>query len=497
MTGRARWLDQTAWGALFERLDADLARLERDPTAPRDEAAWAELQRQVEYYAVAFARRPTAWMAAGLSPMELDEAVQDVCIKLQTRKVLSQLRAAGAPRGYLVRMLRNTAIDHFRRPGRNSVSQQPEDADSLYTARLQAEHLGVVAQLLPEVEQLLPEEERALYRERYVLRRTIGEIAASREISYWAANRRLGRLRGRLRAMKDGPNARKRNKRKRNVNLERLRAAGQANGVPWDASWHQIAQKAKTKHSTISRLLNARAATRSVRAVTLERLADALQVPAEWLSGDRADLPHVPERPPWAQGAESPSLWERPTADYVRWSWLMQRVERAVRRNLDAWYGGKASDAYDSWGRGVVAAFGRLAVSAAWRFAALEPVRDESWARLWASDDGPSLTWLMQIMEPWFEGTAYLNTAFLRLVLEALRASPEAQLLSSESGDVDAIRGLDQLRGGPPRVRPGRSEIRGARTRRAVEHRALQDRAREVTLLPCRTATLVSSGWQS
>ena len=390
-------------------------------------------------------------MAADLSPMELDEVVQDVCIKLQTRKVLSQLRAAGTPRGYLVRMLRNTAIDHFRRPGRNSVSQQAEDADSLETARLQADQLDVVKHLLPEVDQSLPEvdqllseEERALYRERYVLRRTIREIAASRGISYWAANRRLGRLRGRLRAMKDGPDARKRKTRKRNVNLERLRAAGQANGVPWDVSWHQIAQKAKTKHSTISRLLNARGATRAVRAVTLEGLADALRVPAEWLAGERADLPYVPERLPWTQDPDGPSLWERPTADYVRWSWLMQRVERALRRNLDAWYGEKAGDVYDSWGHGVVAAFGRLAISAAWRSAALEPAREESWARLWACDDGSSLAWLMVVVEPWFEGTAYLNTAFLRVLLEALRASPEAQLLGSESGDADAIRGLDQ-----------------------------------------------------
>jgi len=41
LTGRERWLDQAAWDALFERLDADLARQEADPIAPRDEAAWA------------------------------------------------------------------------------------------------------------------------------------------------------------------------------------------------------------------------------------------------------------------------------------------------------------------------------------------------------------------------------------------------------------------------------------------------------------------------
>ena len=54
-------------------------------------------------------------------------------------------------------MLNNTAIDHFRRPGRSSTALQPEDADRLHTSSLQAEQADVVEE--PDVvEQLLPEE---------------------------------------------------------------------------------------------------------------------------------------------------------------------------------------------------------------------------------------------------------------------------------------------------------------------------------------------------
>ncbi|HEY6224702.1 MAG TPA: sigma-70 family RNA polymerase sigma factor, partial [Gemmatimonadales bacterium] len=201
-----------------------------------------------------FARRPSARMKADLSPLELEEAVQDVCIKLQTRKVLAQLRAASTPRGYLVRMLRNAAIDRLRQDvrGLRRFERDLPLADTVGCYSLGAAPSDTA---LPDaVAQLLSDEERALFRECYVLRRPIGEIAASRGISPSAANGRLRRLRERLRAMKDGSHMRKRKTRKRNVNLERLRAAGEANGVPWGVSWNQIAERAKVEHSTITRL---------------------------------------------------------------------------------------------------------------------------------------------------------------------------------------------------------------------------------------------------
>ena len=215
-------------------------------------------------------------MKADLSPLELEEAVQDVCIKLQTRKVLAQLRAASTPRGYLVRMLRNAAIDRLRQDvrGLRRFERDLPLADTVGCYSLGAAPSDTA---LPDaVAQLLSDEERALFRECYVLRRPIGEIAASRGISPSAANGRLRRLRERLRAMKDGSHMRKRKTRKRNVNLERLRAAGEANGVPWGVSWNQIAERAKVEHS--------RSPGCGRRAVPRERcgpsLLSVLQVPS-------------------------------------------------------------------------------------------------------------------------------------------------------------------------------------------------------------------------
>ncbi len=223
------------------------------------------------------------------------------------------------------------------------------------------------------------------------------------------------------------------------VRLERLRAAYQASGSP---SWHQLSKAAGVPHPTVSHLLSGR--TKTVRGATLERLAAALHVPAAWLTGERKDLPYVPERLPGARDGAGPSLWERPAADYVLWSWLMQQVEAALRRDLDAWYGEHAREAYDSWGHGLVVVFTRLASSTVWRSVTLEPSPPGSGQELWQCDDAPSLHWLMHVLDPWFAGKAYLNADVLHTVFEALVADADVRLLGSEIGDEDAVRGLER-----------------------------------------------------
>src|SRR5258708_12896128 len=79
--------------------------------------------------------------------------------------------------------------------------------------------------------------------------------------------------------------------KRRVVQLERLRAAYQARG----GSWHQLARTAGGSPATLSRLVSARGRARSVSAATPHALAKGLRGPAEWLTGERPDLPYVPQ----------------------------------------------------------------------------------------------------------------------------------------------------------------------------------------------------------
>src|SRR5205085_7146046 len=135
-------------------------------------------------------------------------------------------------------------------------------------------------------------------------------------------------------------------------------------------------------------------------------------VPAEWLTGERPDLPHVPEWAPGSRAGEGPSRWEQPSADDVRWSWLMQAVDAAILRDLGeryGWYGSRAVEAYNSWGRGLLGLFTKLGSSMVWRSVTLEPASTGSGRGLWQCDQSPTENWLWHILEPWLAGKAYLN----------------------------------------------------------------------------------------
>ena len=224
------------------------------------------------------------------------------------------------------------------------------------------------------------------------------------------------------------------------VQVDRLRAAYQARG----GSWHQLAKAARVPHPTLSRLVSARGPTKAVSAATLERLAATLQVPAEWLTGERPDLPYVLEWGPRRRKGEGPSRWEQPTADDVRWSWLMQAADAALRRDLGEWYGEQADEAYDSWGRRVLGLFTRLGSSMVWRSVTLEPSPRGGGHDLWQCEESPAETWLKHVLEPWFAGKAYLNADLLRGVLRALVADADVRLLGSDEQDADALRALER-----------------------------------------------------
>ena len=223
--------------------------------------------------------------------------------------------------------------------------------------------------------------------------------------------------------------------RRKSLNLERLRAAFEASG---DASWHRLAAQAGITHPTLSRLLNGR--VKAVNGATLQRLARALRVVPEWLTGERQDLPFMPQWGPLAS-VGAPSLWEKPTAAGVRDSWLLQRVYAAVQRDLDEWFGAQAQEAYDSWGHGLLAVILELSSSVGWRFAALESSGGN--ALLEGSDDMPVIGWVEHVLEPWLEGRSYLNAEVLQGIFEVLRRNP-ARLWGSEIRDSDGIRALEQ-----------------------------------------------------
>src|SRR2546422_7707512 len=249
----------------------------------------------------------------------------------------------------------------------------------------------------------------------------------------------------------------------RAVRVDRLRAAYKACGL----SLHRQLKAAGVPHPTVSHLVSGR--TKTVRATTLNRLAGALRVPAEWLTGERKDLPFVPEWPSGRAAGDGPSGWERPTADDVRWSWLMQAVDAAILRDLLEWYGrggARAAEAYNSWGRGLLGVFTRLGSAMVWRSVTLEPAPTGSGRDLWQCDQAPAENWLAHILEPWLVGKAYLNADVLRGVFEALLTEPDVRLLGSETDDAEALRALEQYaaarKAGP---RTGRGTVPRSRRR--------------------------------
>ena len=218
-------------------------------------------------------------------------------------------------------------------------------------------------------------------------------------------------------------------KKRKPVNLERLEAVRRERGL----SWNRLAKTAEVRPSTLSRLQCGRVKT--VNPATLRGLAEALCVPAAWLTGEQEGLAYAAE---WDLTRAGP-----PSAEIIQWSRLMQSIENAVRRDLRQWYPeAEARQAYELWGRFVVGAFPELSSFLSWRTACLvSPVG--SFHPLLPSDDSVACNWLSQLLEPWFAGRAYLNANALRGVFDVLRANPE-RIWGSKIRDADGLRALGE-----------------------------------------------------
>jgi transcriptional regulator with XRE-family HTH domain len=222
---------------------------------------------------------------------------------------------------------------------------------------------------------------------------------------------------------------------RRSLSTDRLRAACRATGKTDNV----IAGEAGIRHSTLSRVLSGM--TEKMNPPTLAKLALALRVPPEWLTGERHDLPYVPEFGTPRRGDGKPaSLWERPTIDYVRYSWFLQRVDEAVRRDLRQWFGEKWDSAYQSWGRHFLYIMSYLASSLVWRMQAhsLSGPRGGA-AATSGTDDVVTINWIEHILGPWLDGEDYLNTSFVSRLYEAVVAT---SIWHDEIRDRDAFRVL-------------------------------------------------------
>jgi len=193
-------LQKVAWEGLLSRLHADVLRADAEPGGERDEAAWGELQRRAQHYANAYARRPSPRMKAELLSSQLDDIVQDVCIKLQKKTILARLRSAVHPAGYLVQMLRNTALDHLRDTHR-TVELLPRIVEFLPNDDPPMGDESRAARAFQRGLAQLSDAERALYQEHYLEKRGLSEIAATLRITYSAAAGRVHRLKKRLRGL--------------------------------------------------------------------------------------------------------------------------------------------------------------------------------------------------------------------------------------------------------------------------------------------------------
>jgi RNA polymerase sigma factor (sigma-70 family) len=178
------------WSDLLARLEADIAAAH---AGSRDEVAWVLVRREVEAYARhIFAHNSTLrWY--------LDDIVQAVILKLQSRNVLRLLRARTSPVAYLIVMIRNTGIDLVREHGKEVRLVESLGPRS----RTFAAHspIGSIEQsaIVRKALRILSVDERELIYLRFWGNLSIGDIAARRGAKYSATAVRLFRALRKLR----------------------------------------------------------------------------------------------------------------------------------------------------------------------------------------------------------------------------------------------------------------------------------------------------------
>lgn len=180
------------WVALVSRLEADLQARAAGVELGRDEAAWQLAADLLHVYGRVLLRTHP-----GLRQEEVDDAVQDILVKLQSLRILQRLKAAGSPAGYVAVMLRNAGTDLLRKRQRSAEVGLSEHLTSLDTgevgiAQEQSERLGLA------LRSLSPEEQNLL-RLRFWRGLSIAEIAGISDATYSATAVRLFRILRKLR----------------------------------------------------------------------------------------------------------------------------------------------------------------------------------------------------------------------------------------------------------------------------------------------------------
>jgi RNA polymerase sigma-70 factor, ECF subfamily len=184
------------WRELLERLEADLERQKASPAYQRDQDAWESLEHAMR--ALSQYLRGPRWQ---MSPDEIEDALQQVLLKLQSLETLRRLRSAGNAEGYVAMMLKNAAVDILRQRERERKLFVPMEAELAEQNVAQAPTLSPEQKArLREELRLLSPDDRALLRMRFWKNMSIAEIARATGLTYSAAAVRLFRILHRMRA---------------------------------------------------------------------------------------------------------------------------------------------------------------------------------------------------------------------------------------------------------------------------------------------------------
>lgn len=182
-----------AWKELLPRLEMDLSAGE-STRFQADDDAWAAAERLL--------RTAARLLHAKLrgTPEDTDDVVQETMLKLQSRRTMQRLRAAGSPAGYVMVMMRNAFTDLARR--RLHEVQAEALIEQTIAAELSEEveaHRAEDIQRMKAALRSLRPEDRYLLRMRFWKNMSVDEISHLIGVSYSATAVRFFRIFSRLR----------------------------------------------------------------------------------------------------------------------------------------------------------------------------------------------------------------------------------------------------------------------------------------------------------
>ena len=188
--------DPDDWPKLLEKLEAALRHKQPDSTMAReDEAAWGLLERAIRAKSQIFSS--ARW---GLNKDDIEDALQQVLLKLQSLETMRRLQSAGSPEGYIVVILKNAALDILRKRQTEQRLFRSLENDALYSAETEVSISEDQAATLQQELRSLSPEERWLLRMRFWRGMSIQQLADEMGLSYSATAVRFFRILHRMRA---------------------------------------------------------------------------------------------------------------------------------------------------------------------------------------------------------------------------------------------------------------------------------------------------------